>query len=106
MSLFVCLVNYTKPLETIEEVLPLHRAYLRECYKRGFLLASGPRNPKDGGLIIGRFKDREEAILFSKNDPFCQKEVASYEILEFEPVLHSELLNDFLGADSKGGAHE
>ncbi|RDU71680.1 GTP cyclohydrolase [Helicobacter aurati] len=96
MKLFVCIVHYTKPLEKVEEILPLHRAYLQECYNKGFLLASGPRNPRTGGIIIGKFKDKQEAILFSKNDPFCQKDTAEYEIIEFEAVLHSKHLNEFL----------
>ncbi|STQ86573.1 GTP cyclohydrolase [Helicobacter muridarum] len=96
MKLFVCIVNYIKPLDKVEEVLPLHRAYLQECYNKGFLLASGPKNPRDGGLIIGKFKDKQEAILFSKNDPFCQKDIAEYDIIEFDAVLHSSHLNAFL----------
>ncbi|RDU63108.1 GTP cyclohydrolase [Helicobacter didelphidarum] len=95
-TLFVCMVNYTAPLEKIEEVLALHRAYLKEGYEKGFLLASGPRNPREGGLIIARFPNRQEAIAFSKNDPFCINGVAKYEFIEFDAVLHAHCLNDFL----------
>ncbi|MWV62434.1 GTP cyclohydrolase [Helicobacter saguini] len=96
MKLFVMLVNYTAPIEKIEENLNAHRSYLSEGYKEGFLLASGPRNPKDGGLIIGKFECINCATAFSKADPFVQNHVAEYKIYEFDPVLHNTILDSFL----------
>ncbi len=95
-KLFVCKVNYIQPLQKVEEFLIPHRAYLQQGYDKGILLASGPRNPKDGGLIIGRFTSKEDAISFSKNDPFCIHNIAIYEIIEFEAVLYATCLHDFL----------
>lgn len=100
MSLFVCLVHYTKPLEEVSQKLQEHRAYLQKGYEAGILLASGPRNPKDGGIIIGKFASKNEALQFSESDPYVKHNVAEYEIFEFEPVLYSEILGDFLGKNS------
>lgn len=96
MKMFVFMVNYTQPFEKVEEILPIHRDYLKQWYAKGHLLASGPRNPKTGGLIIGKFVSKEEAIDFSNADPFCIHSVASYEIIEFDPVLHASCLKEFL----------
>lgn len=93
--LFVCKVNYTKPFSEVEKFLAEHRAYLKLGYDSNMLLASGPRNPKDGGLIIGRFASKDSALAFAKNDPFCINNVAEYEIIEFEAVLHAKILDDF-----------
>ena len=96
MTLFVCLVHYTKPLEQVTEHLQEHREYLKKGYEKGILLASGPRIPKDGGIIIGKFASKDEALQFAANDPYTHYDLAKYEILEFEPVLHAEILKDFL----------
>lgn len=96
--LFVCKVNYTKPFEQVEKFLTEHRQYLKLGYDSSKLLASGPRNPKDGGIIIGRFDSMNSAVLFAKNDPFCINDVAVYEIIEFEAVLHAKCLNNFLNS--------
>ena len=95
-NLFVCLVHYTQPLDQILESLSEHREYLSSGYDKGLLLASGPRVPKDGGIIIGRFASKAEAQEFCNNDPFARKNLASYEILEFEPVLHASILDEFV----------
>lgn len=94
--LFVCLVHYTKPLEEVLAKLEEHRAYLKKGYDKGILLASGPRIPKDGGIIIGKFANKDEALSFAQADPFTQHNLAQYEILEFEPILHAQILTDFL----------
>lgn len=95
-NLFVILVSYTKPLNVIEEILSEHRAFLSKGYISGHLLASGPQNPKIGGIIIGKFESKEKARTFFKDDPYAQNNVATYQILEFTPVLHHTLLKNFL----------
>lgn len=95
-NLFVLLVQYTAPLADIEANLAAHRSYLQAGYDKGFLLASGPRTPREGGVIIGKFDDKAAAETFSKNDPFVRQNLARYEILEFTPVLHNALLAPFL----------
>lgn len=96
MKLFVCLVNYNVPLEQVEKHLSAHRSYLQQGYDDGILLASGPREPRVGGVVIGKFECINCAKAFAKADPFCVNNIASYEIIEFEPVLHSNILDNFL----------
>ena len=97
-NVFIIEVNYTASLEVIDSIVSEHRAYLAKGYEAGFLLASGPRNPKTGGIIIGRFANLQEARDFTKNDPYYLKNAASYEIIEFSPVLFNERIKDFLDA--------
>lgn len=95
-SIFVCLVHYLKSFEEVSVLLQEHRAYLKKGYENGVLLASGPRIPKDGGVIIGLFHSKTEAEQFSKSDPYVINNLARYEIFEFEPVLHSDVLSGIL----------
>lgn len=95
-NLFVILVKYEVSFPQVEQVLQSHRDYLKKGYDDGFLLASGPQNPLSGGLIIGKFDSKQSAESFTKNDPFYTQNIASYSIIEFSPVLHSEILKSFL----------
>ncbi|MDD6055883.1 MAG: YciI family protein [Helicobacter sp.] len=95
-NLFVIRVTYTKPFEEIEKILPRHREFLQSGYKSGNLVASGPQNPKVGGIIIGTFSTKDEAESFFKDDPYALESLATYEIIEFSPVLHCDALKEFL----------
>ena len=52
--MFVVLLTYKKSLEEIEKHLSEHRAFLDQGYGKDFFLASGPMNPRTGGVIISR----------------------------------------------------
>ena len=91
-NLFVILVNYTKELSAIEEILSAHREYLKTGYKSGKLVASGPQNPRNGGIIIGKFINKQEALDFTKQDPFDLNNADKCEVLDFNPVRHTDIL--------------
>ncbi|GAD18528.1 YciI family protein [Helicobacter fennelliae] len=94
--LFIIEVKYQTSLEVVESHLANHRSFLQEWYKKGVLLASGPQNPKVGGMIIGRFESLDKAKEFTKQDPFYTHNIATYHFTEFDPVLHDECINNFL----------
>ena len=98
MNLFILHINYEKPFEEVEKVLAEHRAFLSEYYENGALLASGPKNPRTGGVVIGKFASANEALEFTKLDPFVKTKTAKYDITEFTPVKHSDALSAFLQA--------
>ena len=95
-NLFVILVNYTKELSAIEEILSAHREYLKTGYKSGKLLASGTQNTRTGGIMIGQFINKQEALDFTKQDSFNPNNAVIYDMLEFNPVLHQDILKEFL----------
>ncbi|OBV28898.1 hypothetical protein BKN38_09085 [Helicobacter sp. CLO-3] len=95
-QLFVIDITYTAELPVIEANLQNHRAYLAKGYEAGFLLASGPKNPRVGGVIIGRFDDLAQAKAFAANDPFAIKNIATHTITEFSPVLHASDIAGFV----------
>ncbi len=86
--MFVILLSYKKPIETVDQYLVEHRNFLDEGYQNNYLLASGPRNPRTGGVLISPLKDKTILDNFIKQDPFYIHEIANYEIIEFEPVKY------------------
>ncbi|WP_420239814.1 YciI family protein [Telmatobacter bradus] len=84
--MYIVLLNYTQPLEVIEKHLAAHRLFLDQHYVNGNLLASGPRNPRTGGVLLARGIKREEVEALIAEDPFAKANVATYEIIEFEAV--------------------
>ncbi|GJJ03756.1 hypothetical protein RugamoR64_42940 [Duganella rhizosphaerae] len=83
--MYIVNLTYLKPLAEIEVHLAAHRAFLDEQYAHEMFLASGPKNPRDGGVIIvsGRLSRAELDGLLAR-DPFAQNGIASYQVTEFE----------------------
>jgi uncharacterized protein YciI len=97
--MFIILLTYLVPIERIDELLAEHREFLRRQYDAGLFLASGPRNPRTGGVIIAKGQDREDLLEVLAEDPFYREGAASYELISFDPVLHQPALNAFLGKE-------
>ena len=84
--MFVILVNYIKPLTEIDAKLEAHRRFLAEGYAAGYLLASGPRVPRTGGILLAQAQSSDEIKAYLSRDPFNEAGVAQYEVLEFNPM--------------------
>jgi uncharacterized protein YciI len=94
--MFVIMVNYEKPLDIIDLHLAAHRAFLDEGYRKNYFVVSGPRNPRTGGVIVSQLADRNQLEAILKNDPYALNKVASYEIIEFNPVKYHANFLDFI----------
>ncbi len=88
MKHFVIILQYVKPMEIIDQHLDSHRSFLDEGYKSGILLASGPQNPRSGGIILGRAETVEQMRNFFLKDPFYIYGCAEYNFIEFIPVKY------------------
>ena len=86
--MFIIILTYIKPLETINFYLSMHREFLDEGYKNNFFVASGPQNPRTGGIIISQLKSLEQLKALLKLDPFSIHNVAEYEIINFIPTKY------------------
>ncbi|OGT31907.1 MAG: GTP cyclohydrolase [Gammaproteobacteria bacterium RIFCSPHIGHO2_12_FULL_35_23] len=84
--MFVVIITYTKSLEIVDKYLAEHRAFLDEGYKKNCFVASGPKNPRVGGIIISQLKDKQQLETILSEDPYCIHQVADYKIMEFNPV--------------------
>jgi len=50
--MFIVNIKYTQPLPKIDEHLIAHRDFLRRYYATGQLIMSGPKVPRDGGVLV------------------------------------------------------
>ena len=78
------IVRYRRPIEEIEAVTEAHRAYLRTLQAQGILLASGPMDPRSGGVVLFRVQDANplaDLDAIRNGDPFFQQGLATYEPL-------------------------
>ena len=88
--MFIVLLQYIQPLSAIEVHLEAHRRFLDHHYATGRFLASGPQIPRTGGVILAKAASRKELDEVLTGDPFYREQVASYQIIEFEPTKSAE----------------
>ncbi|KOG56037.1 hypothetical protein ADK38_43440, partial [Streptomyces varsoviensis] len=81
--MFVLELTYTAPLERIDAVLPEHVAWLDAHYASGTFLASGRKEPRDGGVILAVGEDRSVMEQLVATDPFVMAGVCEYAVTQF-----------------------
>lgn len=86
--MYVVNLHYTRPLAEVEQWIEPHRAFLDRHYASGDFLASGPKVPRTGGVILVRGVSRQRLDEIIAEDPFYQAGVAQYEVVEFTAVKH------------------
>jgi uncharacterized protein YciI len=93
--MFIVSLTYTAPLERIDAFLAGHREWLAGQYARGLFLMSGPKAPREGGIIVAHAANRDELEAALRDDPFQQAGVARYEITEFHPTMTVNALSEW-----------
>ncbi|WP_010297680.1 YciI family protein [Candidatus Odyssella thessalonicensis] len=93
--LFIIKLHYIVPIEQVDLFIIPHREHLDAYYQSGHFLASGPQIPRTGGIIIAKAKDRAEIEQIMNRDPFSIEKIAKYEIIEFEAIKSSKILEQF-----------
>ena len=89
-------LTYKKPLDEVNELLQKHRDFLSKYYREKVFLTSGPKNPRNGGIILA-MGDRATIDKVLEEDPFYQHEIADYRVIEFEPNKYSDEFKNILG---------
>lgn len=85
--MFIAILTYRKPLEEVDRFLQVHRDYLAEHYAKGNFIASGPQNPRIGGVIMMKADSRAAVDAIISQDPFNINGIADYQIVEFTPTM-------------------
>ncbi len=96
---FVIESTYLAGLEQIDAKLAAHRAHLETGFRAGMLLASGPQEPRTGGMILARARERREIEEFLARDPFALAGISRYRVIEFEPVKQAPLFAGWAGQE-------
>ncbi|MCQ4044209.1 YciI family protein [Streptantibioticus rubrisoli] len=81
--MFVVELTYTAPLDRVDAALADHVAWLDKQYADGVVIASGRKQPRDGGVLIAVAPDRATVEALVATDPFAIAGVADYRITEF-----------------------
>jgi len=84
--MYLILLKYIKPLETVDSAIPAHIEYLDKYFVQGKFILSGRRNPRSGGVILCNAGDKKEVEAIIAEDPFHIGNIAEYEIIEFQPT--------------------
>ena len=80
----IALIRYRRPLEEVVEVTDQHRSYLKELKEEGVLLASGPMDPRTGGILLLRVPDDDVNGTLDRvrdGDPYVTFGLAQYELI-------------------------
>lgn len=70
MPIFAVNYTYTAPANQVDEIRPIHRAWLAELLEQKILLASGPMVDTPEALLIFNSESAEELAKLLDNDPF------------------------------------
>lgn len=95
-------IAYKVPIEKIDEYLFEHRNFLDSGYEKNLLLASGPQNPRIGGMVIARSETIEEVKDFFREDPFYRNQCADYRFIEFIPVKFQDEFSSWFNPNFLG----
>lgn len=92
--MFVCITSYRGELAIDDPILEEHWAFLDAELARGRLVASGPQEPRVGGVMLLQAADEVEAHGIVGRDPLVVEGRIDYELLQFHPsrALHQDLI--------------
>ncbi|WP_351230793.1 YciI family protein [Streptomyces sp. NPDC002133] len=93
--MFVMELTYTAPIERVDELLEAHVAWLEALYEEGVVLASGRKNPRDGGVLIAVGADRVRIEAIAAADPYTVGGVCEYRITEFVATKTAPALEQY-----------
>ena len=88
--MFIIELSYKAPLKQLDAQMKPHMAFLNKHYASGHFLVSGRKTPRDGGIILAVGKSREEIEAIAAQDPFCQKGLADFRVIEFRVSQRAE----------------
>ena len=92
----IALIRYRRPLEEVLAVTEQHRAYLRELKEAGVLIASGPMDPRTGGILLLNVDDDDVVGSLDKvrdEDPYVTFGMAQYELIPWAVGIGKEDLD-------------
>jgi len=92
-NLFVIDLHYVVPLDEVESAIDAHVDFLEKNYSSGRFIASGPKVPRTGGVIIATAATRDELEASLEADPFKKQGLAKYTVSEFRPSKRAKQLD-------------
>jgi uncharacterized protein YciI len=88
--MFVIELIYKAPLADIDASMAAHVVFLEKYYAAGNFLMSGRQIPRTGGIIIATAESRERIEAIMREDPFCDRGLADFRVIEFRASQRAE----------------
>ncbi|HEY4307166.1 MAG TPA: YciI family protein [Gemmatimonadaceae bacterium] len=95
----IAIIRYRRPLEEVLEVIDQHRAYLRSLKDQGILIASGPMDPRSGGIALLNVPDNEVGATLDRvrdGDPYVTFGLAQYELIPWNVNIGKDDLDKLI----------
>lgn len=83
--MFIVELTYKVSLCEVDKHLDAHISYLNKQYDLGNFIASGRKEPRDGGIILSKLPNKETLLEILNKDPFKEHNLADYKLIEFAP---------------------
>lgn len=84
--MFIVELTYIADLNEVDKHLEAHIDYLNKQYGLNNFIASGRKEPRDGGIILSKMTNKNDLIEVLNQDPFKTLKIAEYKITEFIPT--------------------
>lgn len=97
--MFIIELTYNVPADEIDKQLVPHMEYLDKYYQSGHFLASGRQEPRTGGIILAKASSKKRIEEIVADDPFFQKKLATYRIIEFKATKNTKEYKAFVGEE-------
>ena len=92
--MFIIELIYMSELAQIDAHMKAHVRFLKKYYASGHFLMSGRKIPRDGGIILAVGKNRDEIDAIAREDPFIQKGLADFRVIEFRASQRADDIQD------------
>ena len=83
--MFIVELTYKVALSEVDKHLEAHIKYLNIQYDLGNFIASGRKEPRNGGIIVSKISNKDDLLKALSEDPFKKHNLADYNIIEFIP---------------------
>ncbi|MGA9762092.1 MAG: YciI family protein [Gaiellaceae bacterium] len=100
MPCFLIESTFKRPFESFGDAVAEHRAHLKKGYDEGWLLVSGPKLDKSGGIMVARVDSVATIEAFFDADPYRHRGLAEYRVTGFDAVLSDPLIAGWLATSS------
>ncbi len=95
--MFLIELTYKADLEAIDRAMVPHMGYLKKYYDAGNFVVSGRKVPRDGGVIVAVGESRERIESIAREDPFYERGLSDFRIIEFRASQRSDDIQKLLG---------
>jgi len=79
--LHLVISRYLKSPSELDAVMAEHQYFLETYYRKDVFLLSGPKSPRDGGIILAQAATRDELVDIMERDPLRVHGLIDYEVI-------------------------